>query len=440
MCSNLRAFYAKAGQIVAMQGFVPDIIRDKLSRLQDDMPPLPGNVARELIEAELKKKNPAYNIDNVFRSIELDSVLGCASIAQVHKGILRERNVPVAIKVQLPDSELLMGHDLGNFRVLAKILQHTELKFDLEGPINELTKQLSEEFDFENEARSMNAIRGMLRGVKGVRIPEPVSQFVTRKLLVMEYLHGLPLTRIQAHVTGKRAMKFAGRRIVDRMSQAYGEMILTYGFFQADSHPGNVLVLNQRLDIGILDFGQTKILPDARRLAFAQLVDAMDRRHGPEVASAMSRLGIVIVPVQDKVKNIQPKRRKHDQETKASSQMIASALAVAKLEESNGDHATSRSKSLSKTGSQLTSSEMLAYTMFDTAECAGVSSNPFSENSALRTATVKELPEELFFLLRTVQIIRGICAATGNSDYSVTTAWAPTARRALHVAERRRKP
>lgn len=87
---------------------------------------------------------------------------------------------------------------------------------------------------------------------------------------------------------------------------------------------------------------------------------------------------------------------------------------------------------------KLTAAEKLAYTMFDTAEYAGVSSNPFSDESALRSATVTELPQELFFLLRTLQIMRGICHATDNNNFSIVRAWAPAARQALHVARKSR--
>jgi tRNA A-37 threonylcarbamoyl transferase component Bud32 len=456
LCRDLKAFYAKVGQLIAMQAFVPEIIRTKLARLQDDMPPLPSSVTRRIIEQELRLAH-AGSIEHVFKSLDLENVLGCASIAQVHYGVLREGNTPVAVKVQQPDAKLLMASDLSNFRLLAEILQKTELKFDLVGPVKELSKQLRLEFDFENEAKSMNIIRKLLLGqVHGVRIPKSIVPLVTPRLLVMEFLEGLPLSRLSGRVTNPHLMRKFGRKAIKRISDAYGEMILTHGIFQADPHPGNILILNRRVDIGIIDFGQTKCLCDKNRYAFAELVDAMARRHPPSVAAAMASLGIVIehVPVQIEEHKRRGRsrfqRHRTDESTYANNaptavghpaRATAIPPSVRKSLSSTSEDVSevrqiAKTPSHGRTGatsaiSRLTAAEQLAYTMFDTAEFDGVSSNPFSEKSALRTATVKALPQDLFFLLRTLQIIRGICAATGNADLSVANAWAPLARKAL---------
>jgi aarF domain-containing kinase len=458
LCRDLKAFYAKVGQLISIQGFVPEIIRSKLSRLQDDMPPLPGGVARRIIQEELHAAK-AGSIEEVFKYLDLSSSLGCASIAQVHYGVLREHNIPVAVKVQQPDAKLLMASDLGNFRALAEILQKTELKFDLVGPVKELSKQLRSEFDFENEARSMNTVRDMLVGrVRGVRIPKSVMHLVTPRLLVMEFLEGTPLSRLNGKLGSKRMLRRFGKRAIKRISDAYGEMILINGFFQADPHPGNILVLNRQVDIGIIDFGQTKRLSENDRLSFAELVDAMALRDAPSVAAAMTALGVV---VEDVPNGRGPNLPQRAQAVKGGKTAIVSGdnNAVAAVPQialtttpkwkprflsflnpggiSVGDGHADHSNSSTATAvvttskSHLTAAEQLAYTMFDTAEVKGVSSNPFSDESALRTATVKTLPQDLFFLLRTLQIIRGICAATGNEDLSIANSWAPVARRAL---------
>jgi hypothetical protein len=459
LCRDLKAFYAKVGQLIAMQAFVPEIIRTKLARLQDDMPPLPSSVSRRIIEQELRLAR-AGSIEHVFKSLDLENVLGCASIAQVHYGVLREGNAPVAVKLQQPDAKLLMASDLGNFRLLAEILQRTELKFDLVGPVKELSKQLCAEFDFENEAKSMSIIRELLLGqVHGVRIPKSVLPLVTPRLLVMEFLDGVPLSRLRGKVTSPRMLRKFGRKAIKRISDAYGEMILTHGIFQADPHPGNILILNRRVDIGLIDFGQTKVLCDKDRYAFAELVDAMARRHPPSVAAAMEALGIAIGRVPVRSKEHRRRRRSQFLGQRMDGNVFASDTPTAvlnptsvvttspsvrkSLSPTSGDNAkVGQIASISLPGrtavtstktsnTSLTVAEQLAYTMFDTAEFDGVSSNPFSEKSVLRAATVKALPQDLFFLLRTLQIIRGICAATGNADLSVADAWAPVARRAL---------
>lgn len=456
LCRDLAAFYAKVGQLVAMQAYVPDVIRSQLARLQDDMPPMGKEAAYRIIAEELRKAG-AGEVNDVFESIDLDNVLGCASIAQVHRGIVRENHAPVAIKVQHPHARRLMISDLGNFRVLAEILQRTELKFDLVGPVKELSEQLSAEFDFRTEASSMNTIRDMLRRtrVRGVRVPRARYPLVTERLLVMDYLEGTPLSKLGKHVRDQRAMAHASRKVLRHMSSAYGEMILTHGFFQADSHPGNIIVLDRDLNIGIIDYGQTKRLSNKRRLAFAKLVIAMSQRHARSVADGMNSLGIMIesTPRETRRGKKRASRRvkssarsgsnkefeyrsqqggetsTQEQLTSGPNQPVQTLTRVERSEVPSSETTTG-----SETIPLLTPAEKLAYTMFDTAEVAGVSSNPFADDSALKTATVSELPKELFFLLRTTQILRGICAATGNNDFSIASAWAPIARRALRNA------
>jgi aarF domain-containing kinase len=227
LCSDLRAFYAKVGQLIAMQAFVPPAIRSKLSRLQSAMPPLPAAAVREILSAALP---PGMTIASTFSRIDLNSALGCASVAQVHYGELSDaRRTRVAVKVQLPAAERLMAADLGNLRLLARVLERTDLKFDLVRPVDELRAQLAAEFDFEAEARAMVRIHAALRRVKGVRVPRPVDGLVSRRLLVMEYLDGLPLARLEGQQAGKRAMRRVGRAVMRRLGDAYGEMILREG-------------------------------------------------------------------------------------------------------------------------------------------------------------------------------------------------------------------
>lgn len=226
--------YQKIGQLISMQSFAPMVIKKKLSLLQDNMPPMPPAQAEQVINAELEKLGKSIAI---FKSLDLKNVLGSASIAQVHRGVLQEGNIDVAVKVQFPDMERLMMSDLANFRVLAEVLQRTELKFDLSGPVQELAKQVSMEFDFESEARGMTEIRAALSNVKGVQIPRVIPGLASRRLLIMTYLDGVPMTKLESKL-GKlynpRVVRTLGRRVLRKLSVAYGKMILTDGFFQAD--------------------------------------------------------------------------------------------------------------------------------------------------------------------------------------------------------------
>lgn len=162
-------------------------------------------------------------------------------------------------------------------------------------------------------------------------------------------------------------------------------------------HPGNILVQNRSIDIGLLDFGQTKRFTNKRRLEFARLVDAMARKDTVLIARSLDGLGISIKEAKSKK--------------------------------------GSEKKRVRGANSSLTLEEQLAYTMFDTATVPGVSDNPFADNSALRGGSVENLPRDLVFLLRTMQILKGICKSTFNSDYSIITSWGTMARSELKKSE-----
>lgn len=154
---------------------------------------------------------------------------------------------------------------------------------------------------------------------------------------------------------------------------------------------------NAKIDIGLLDFGQTKRFSGEQRVAFARLVDAMSRQDTRGIRVGLEGLGIHI-----KASKKASKHARRGQSRKTT----------------------------------LTAEEQLAYTMFDTAAVPGVSDNPFSEDSALRVATVDELPQDLVFLLRTMQLLRGISSATFNADFSMVACWGDIARAQLRGLSR----
>lgn len=156
--------------------------------------------------------------------------------------------------------------------------------------------------------------------------------------------------------------------------------------------------MNRNLDIALLDFGQTKRLSETQRVGFVQLVSAMACKDARSIKNAMATLGIKVTSKKSRASDFNAKKARRSE---------------------------SKSK---KEGNNLSLEEKLAYTMFDTATVQGVSDNPFSEDSALRSGTVSDLPKDLFFLLRTLQILKGLCKATYNSDFSMVQAWSAIAK------------
>ncbi|XP_024524906.1 uncharacterized protein LOC9654680 [Selaginella moellendorffii] len=386
LCTDLGGFFLKSAQVLAKPDLVPAAWVKKLVVLCDDAPPTPFETVQGIVEAELG--NP---INALFERFD-QKPLGCASIAQVHRARLKGRSTDVAVKVQHPGAEELMMTDISNQKTFGAFLQRFDVKFDLVSAVDELEQQVHHEFDFLREAKSMDRIAVTLskenRGSPPIQVPRPVPGFVTRKVLVMDFVEGIPILRIADEMI-KRGINphgsvanHAKRSILKDITAAYGQMILRDGFFQADPHPGNILVKSNG-KVALLDYGQVKELPNELRLAFARLILGMSSHDPKRIELAFGDLGIEI-------------------------------------------------SKLSMIGEG--SIKDLATIMFDTKLPGGLTVvNPFADDSLLKQISVPKFPRDLFFLLRTIHILRGISMGMGIS-YSVADEWKKLADEALKAA------
>ncbi|KAJ6339642.1 hypothetical protein OIU77_007562 [Salix suchowensis] len=224
-----------------------------------------------------------------------------------------------------------------------------------------------------------------------VVVPRVVlKDMVSRRALVMEYIDGIPILNLGDEIAqrginpGGKIAAAAKQNILKSLTLAYGQMILKSGFFHADPHPGNILICKGS-KVALLDYGQVKDLPDKLRLGYANLVLAIADRDPVRAAESYRELGIDTV---SKCENEQQELLR------------------------------------------------LAETMFDTKLPPGVSMlQPFSEDSSIKKISVEAFPEELFSVLRTVHLLRGLSVGLGI-NYSCAEQWRPIAEEALYHAGR----
>ncbi|KAK9867340.1 hypothetical protein WJX84_005086 [Apatococcus fuscideae] len=370
---DLRGFYLKVGQFLGSRGdFLPEALCSQLSRLHDSVPPMSRQQSRQVIERELGGRK----LESVFEWIEL-SPIGSASIAQVHRAQAKKQFAGlgpeglVAVKIQYPGALPTMKRDLVQIRRAAVFLQKTELKFDLASPVDELAAQVRLEFDFVREARLMTRIRDHLRDLRSmVQIPTPIVEMLTERLLVMSFLDGLPISKLKDSMADRPAaeQQLGKKLILERISEAYGRMILLEGLFHADCHPGNLMILPQAR-IGLLDFGQAKQLSQSLRWDFSRLIVALDNQDEQQISEAMRKVGVV----------------------------------------TERDDIALRSE--------------MAYGMFDTRGRV----DPFDENSPLKKISVESFNRDMFFVLRVIQLLRGLATSMGLEDFSTAHHWRPMA-------------
>jgi aarF domain-containing kinase len=278
---GLKGLYIKTGQFVGTRtDVVPGPYSAWLSKLQDQVPPHPYETVRKTIEAELGKP-----IGELFVTFEREA-LGSASLAQVHRATLPDGREVVA-KVQYPEVAGLVKLDVRNMKTIVGLVARREPNFDYRAIVNEIASQVPLELDFVREAEMTNRIRHNLRDIETVVIPRVIDGYVARKVLVTEFIPGVRLLDTAA----REALHPDPVLLARTIANAYGHQIMVDGLFQADPHPGNILVLPDG-KAALLDFGLTKELPDAARLGFARLVLGAADRDAKAIVAAFRELGV----------------------------------------------------------------------------------------------------------------------------------------------------
>lgn len=277
---SLGPIFVKFGQVLSTRRdlLAPDIA-DELARLQDRVPPFPGDQAVAEIERGLRRK-----LDDVFESFDREPIAS-ASIAQVHFATLKGGK-PVAVKVLRPDMASVIDRDLAMLRTGARLL----IKVSADGRrlkplevIDEFDTYLHDELDLVREAANANQLRRNFEGSSLLTIPEMYWDLCAENVMVMERMHGIPVGRTEELLKAGIDLKKLSRDGVE----VFFTQVFRHGFFHGDMHPGNILVgdagplFNRYI---ALDFGIVGTLSDFDKNYLAQNFLAFFRRDYRRVA------------------------------------------------------------------------------------------------------------------------------------------------------------
>lgn len=250
LCEELGPTFVKFGQILSNRGdLLPAELIKEFAKLQDQVPPVSAAAARGVIESELKR-----SIEVLFKSFEPEA-FASASMAQVHKAILitGER---VAVKVQRPRIREVIVEDIAVMYTLARILERRipSMKiFDLVGLVKNFERTIYKELDFVHESINMQRFLANLDGddsEKGARCPIVYQSLTSGKVLTMEFVKGTKVSDFQELLAKGHDRKL----IAEKLATSYVKQVFHYGFFHADLHPGNILVMANG-ELCFLDFG-----------------------------------------------------------------------------------------------------------------------------------------------------------------------------------------
>jgi ubiquinone biosynthesis protein len=260
--------FIKFGQILSMRpDLVPGLLILELKKLQDQVPPAPQPAIQTLLEKALEQP-----MASVFSEFDWEP-LGSASLAQVHRAKLANEGKTVAVKIQRPGIRPLIRADLDILTYIAQRLN--ELKayqiYDFPGLVEELRFSLIRELDFSREARNMKIFRKNLTFQELMYIPEVYDTYTTPYVLTMELVEGTRLDQLgDSHYTRKQLARTGAKIMLDQM--------LRHGFFHADPHQGNLLVMEDGR-LCFLDWGMTgRLTRDSRNhlIDFIQALIAKD--------------------------------------------------------------------------------------------------------------------------------------------------------------------
>ena len=262
---SLGPTFIKFGQLISGGvGMFPPRLIDEFASFRDAMPAEDWDHVRQVITEELPG-----GLGN-FATFD-PTPLAAASIAQVHVATLTNGR-EVVVKVQRPDIRAKIEADITWMSAFARMLDRLPpaQAGNLPGIVEYFAETLSEELDFRLEAENMlDVAEAVSRSddADGVAVPRPHPTLVTRRVLVMERLHGYASADdagILASGIDTETMLLAG-------FGAFVEGALIHGVFHGDLHPGNIMVLEDGR-YGILDHGIVGRLSLRERKAFAQMM------------------------------------------------------------------------------------------------------------------------------------------------------------------------
>jgi Predicted unusual protein kinase len=261
--TKLGPTYIKVGQALSTR---PDLVRvdylEELTKLQDQLPPFPNQIAFQIIAEELGKP-----VSALYRHISPEPV-AAASLGQVYKAELHSGEI-VAIKCKTKPIAVLTL-DLFVLRTFADLFGDflpLNLGNSLSAVIDEFGTKLFEEIDYINEGKNAERFAEYFRDDPKVKVPKIYWQYSSRRVLTLEWIDGIKLTEIeQIKAVGLDADEIVKIGVMSGLRQ-----LLEFGFFHADPHPGNLFATYDGR-MAYIDFGMMDQLSLETK---EQLVDAV---------------------------------------------------------------------------------------------------------------------------------------------------------------------
>ncbi|MES2598321.1 MAG: AarF/UbiB family protein [Verrucomicrobiota bacterium] len=256
----------------------------ELTELQANVPAEPAETARQILQSDLGR-----SVEQLFAEFE-DTPLAAASIAQVH-GARLHTGERVVVKVRRSGIEAKVGTDLEIVQALAELLEKHSPSLRPYQPVavvRQFRRTLVREMDFTYEKRNLEEFARHFAAEPNVHIPKVYPDLCSHQIITMERLNGVPGNDVSA-------LKYSGENLTEfarHGANMYLEMVFRDGFYHADPHPGNLMLLPGSV-VGVIDCGQVGRIDDELRDEVEALLLAIVENDSGQVTEQVLRLGAV---------------------------------------------------------------------------------------------------------------------------------------------------
>lgn len=266
---ELKGAFLKLLQMLSMRSdILPPEVLQVLSVVQSEVPPMSYGAIRGQVKREL-----GGSPEDLFAEFH-EEAFAAASLGQVHRARLHD-GTDVVVKVQYPGVDATVAQDLANVRALLQtfgLIARDVLRqsVDVEEVVRELEERLSEELDYESEARNTARFGEMFADDDEILVPRPFPELTARRVITLSYIDGYKLADILAPGVDPELQQWVGIKYF----RVLWRQIFEFGTLHTDPHPGNYLVTFHP-KLAILDFGSIRTFPDEIRRGYLRLGRAM---------------------------------------------------------------------------------------------------------------------------------------------------------------------
>lgn len=303
---ELGGLMIKVGQFMSSRlDVLPPEITAELEGLQDEVPPVPFELIRELAEAEL-----GIPLERAFASIS-EVPVAAASLGQAHRATLSPMDAhdtgltSVVLKVQRPGIDAIVDVDLAALRRVGAWLSRVRIVSDrvnMPALVEEFAQTSLEETDYLHEAANSERFAADFADDARVAVPAVVWERTTRRVLTLEDVTAIKITDVDA----LRAAGIDPAAVAPVFAAVMFDQLFTAGFFHADPHPGNIFVTplsssasdsadgSRPWRLTFIDFGMMGEVHTGTRTGLRKLLVAAAARDGRGIVDAIRDLGVLL--------------------------------------------------------------------------------------------------------------------------------------------------